>query len=276
MLQNNLRPDSMPTKIAYEASTSMARNIKDKFSELKDIIPGRFHDLLGQVVSVHRVRGEIVTVYLTDYTVNEQFYDIQKIDADVVVEEAGDEYGYLRGKKLKPQKTNDGKEWTGPSGKMSIQLTAWDAQGDYFEDHVKPQDWVKIQNVHIKISNRTGCLEGAVHTDRKYPNKLMVQVLHVPQSGESIEPRWKNAIRRMKGYEREHKHEKKYGDVAAEAGGKRKAETEAPMKPPNAKKRREERRKAAELKAKQDAEQASHKDVFAEKKAPSIRLNELG
>lgn len=277
MLQNRLREDSMPSKIDYEASTLMARNVKDKFSELKDITPGNFYDLLVQVVSIYRLKESMVTVYVTDYTVNESFYDTQNINGAVVGEDADDPYGYLQGRKLKPQKTNDGKDWAGPNGKMSLQLTAFDEQGEYFEAHVEPKQWVKLRNVQIKASrDDRGSIEGVLRNDSRDLNRIQVQVLQIPQSPEDVDPQWKNAIRRMKEYERQHKHEKKYVDDSTKADGKRKADEESHIKPPNAKKRREEKRKAAELKARQDAERAKHKDVFVEKKAPIIRLNDLG
>lgn len=276
MLQNKIREDAVPTKIEYETSLSLASNLKEKFSELKDVAPGKFHDLLGQVVSIYRANGQLVTVYLTDYTVNDYFYDNQIINGDVDSEEADDPYGYLAGKKIKPQKTNDGKEWAGPSGKMSIQITAWDQQGDYCEEYVNSQDWVMMRNVQIKISQKTGCLEGVLRNDQKYPQKIQTQVLQMPQSAEDVDPRWKNAIRRMREYEKLHKHEQKYGPAAAAAEARNKRKAEIEVKPPNAKKRREEKRKAAELKARQDAEKAKHKDVFTEEpKQLSIRLNEL-
>lgn len=266
----------MPTKIDYEASTLMARNVKDKFSELKDVTPGNFYDLLVQVVSIYRPRESWVTVYVTDYTVNESFYDTQDINGAVVGEDADDPYGYLQGKKLKPQKTNDGKDWAGPNGKMSLQLTAFDEQGDYFDAHVEPKDWVKLRNVQIKASrHERGSIEGVLRNGSMDLNKIQVQVLQIPQSAEDVDPKWKNAIRRMKEYERLHKHDKKYVD-STKADGKRKADEEPQIKPLNAKKRREERRKAAELKAKQDAKREQHQNVFVEKKAPLMRLNELG
>lgn len=251
LLQNFCSRDRLPTEVDYDTSLTVAMNSREKFSELCNIQDHKFYDLIVEVAYVHRVGGssDMVTVYVTDYTTNEQFYLVARPGGAVQEGTEDDPYGYLAGKMPKPMKTEDGQPWRGPYGKMTLQITAFDKQAEYFLENVKPNDWVKLYNVQIKFTSG-GHLEGKLRHDRQFPDKILIEPLLMPGDPESMDLRWKSAIRRKRNYQNRQKREEAEREEGLNeaAGVKRKAEEEEPPQKMNAKKRRQEERKARKLK----------------------------
>lgn len=273
MLQNKLWEDVIPSAVEFEEKSIMAMNVKEKFAELQNIKKDTFHDLLGEVVSMHKVNEAMVTVYITDYTTNELFYPVPRSGGAVADEPEDDPYGYLAGKRPKPMKTDDGEDWKGPYGKMSMQLTAFDQQGQCFIDNLKPGSWVKLSNIHVCLSSG-GHLEGKLRNDRMYPEKILVEGLDI-KDPTSMNDRWKNAIRRKRDWVKERDAEAEDRKLEAGVTGKRKADEEPEKgKKKNAKQRREEARRAALLKAKEKAPEGAAKvAIEVGRPEPSIELN---
>ncbi|EIC06931.1 hypothetical protein OR221_2989, partial [Microbacterium laevaniformans OR221] len=99
---------------------------------------------------------EIVTVYLSDYTTNEQFYHHTIPGYSVSDGRDGDTFGYLNGKA--PRKGEKESEWPGPYGKMTIQLTAFDSHGKFLKEYAKVGSWVKLMNVRMAFGRYGGVL----------------------------------------------------------------------------------------------------------------------
>ena len=190
------------------------------------------------------VSSDRLTVYLTDYTVNKNFYNHIIPGVGLIPESRdGDDFGYSNSKLIhKSKKTN---EWPGPYGKMSVQLTAFDGHGERFKDHVKVGSWVKLSNVYFEFPKTGGCLEAKLRTDRyAHPGKVQVEVLVQPEDKEAIDFRWKNALRRKRDYHATLRKQKRdLEEEIEEVTGKRKRDDTEPLKM-NGKHRRKERRKA--------------------------------
>lgn len=104
-------------------------------------------------------------LYITDYTENASLMDIRKEDEDQGTE--GDNYGYLSRKK---------RDWPGPWGQLSIQVTLWEPHASFARENVKAGDLVLLTYVHIK-PGRGDKIEAAVHEDKRYPNKIHIRVV---------------------------------------------------------------------------------------------------
>ncbi|OQE15215.1 hypothetical protein PENFLA_c033G07283 [Penicillium flavigenum] len=120
--------------------------------------------LLGQVVDLNTYDSEKCVLYLTDFTENEQLTDYKKPGEDDDSGPEGDRFNYIH-------KT---KNWPGPWGKLTIQVTLWEPHATYARAHLKPGDITLITYARIKEARRGG-LEAAVHEDRRYPEKIHVK-----------------------------------------------------------------------------------------------------
>ena len=120
--------------------------------------------LLGQVVDLNTYDSERCVLYLTDFTENEQLVDYKKPGEDDDSGPEGDRFNYIH-------KT---KNWPGPWGKLTIQVTLWEPHATYARAHLKPGDITLITYARIKGAQRGG-LEAAVHEDRRYPEKIHVR-----------------------------------------------------------------------------------------------------
>lgn len=216
--------------------------IKHKFCLLKDVKPDSFYDILGEVVKVYEGSGSM-TVYLSDYTANNLFYNYVWGNAGAAEPRDGDEFGYIK------SKSKTAKEWPGPYGKMSIQITLFDNHADLIRDEkVHAKQWLLLKNVQIKFGRMGGCLEGVLRGDRgAFEGKVQVRIIEQSGEPDQIDIRWKDAVRRK--HEWWKKFEKQKQDILDEAAGlgdKRKRGVDVVTK--NARQRRKELRAAAEAK----------------------------
>lgn len=130
---------------------------------VKDIRERVFCDLYGYVVKTYQSRDDAYTVYLTDYTSNDELHD------------------YVYGET----------QWNGPFGKLTIQITLWDAHATFAVKHVREDLFICLRNVNGKRSP-AGTLEGAVRGERDNPRKVNVLVIENDhQSVKSIKLRKK-------------------------------------------------------------------------------------
>lgn len=234
---------SMPSSQEFQACAAQAMNVRDKFSLLKDVKPGNFYNLLGEVIRIFDGSPSTITMYLSDYTAHKSFYEyVWQEDGQASDDNGRDEYG---NRKYKPKES---KAWPGPYGKMTIQLTLYDAHADFVRDNVKDGQWVLLRNVHIKFGTMGNCLEGFLRGDpNQYENTIRVEVMKQKEDKDENDTRWKDAIRRKLDCSKKFsKQKQEFLEQAASLGEKRKRDGEPTTL--NSKKRRQERRAAAERK----------------------------
>ncbi|KAJ6099176.1 hypothetical protein N7467_000711 [Penicillium canescens] len=136
------------------------------FSLIKDVKPGKFAQLLGQAVKLDTYDSEKCLMLMTDYTENPQLEDYKKPgEEEDESGPEGDQFNYLARRR---------KDWPGPWGQLTIQVTLWEPHATYAREHIKPGDLVLLTYVRIKEGRG---LEAAVHEDRKYPEKLHIKAL---------------------------------------------------------------------------------------------------
>lgn len=148
------RPDFAQVSASRPTSTSQR-----KFSLLKDVEDRQFVDLIGEIAKIHSNDSEKATLYLTDYTENENLFFYASDNDDYPGHgREGDEYNYIKRPKRK---------WDGPSGRMTIQITLWEPHASFLRNNFNENDIVRLKNVRIKGSRvEGGTLEGVIHTNR--------------------------------------------------------------------------------------------------------------
>lgn len=232
---------ALPSTIEFQGRSMYAMNVKDKFALLKDVKPDRFYNILGEVVQVYDNGSyDCLTVHLSDYTANSEFYNHAWGGSPTTNGRDGDEHGYI---KSRPKTTKD---WPGPYGKMSIQLTLFDGHAAFVREQVKDKEWVLLRNVQIKYGNQGGRLEGFLRGDRHtFEGKVQVEVMKQSEDPDENDSRWKEAVSRK--YQWEKKFNKEKQDLLDEAAGKKRKQDDEPPKA-NSKTRRKEKRAALEAK----------------------------
>jgi protection-of-telomeres protein 1 len=247
----------LPSIDEFQHKAKQAMNIKEKFSLLKDVKPGGFYDILGEVAKVYWGHSGPATLHLTDYTTNTLFYNHSWGHHATSEGRDGDEFGYIKTKAKTP------KEWPGPYGKTCIQLTLFDGHADFVrEENVVAKQWVALKNVQVNFGKMGGCLEGFMRGDRdSFEGKMHVQILKHSDEPDKIDARWKDAVsRKREWWKKFEKQKQDMIDEAAGSGDKRKRGDEVLKK--NSKQRRHERRAVAEEKAaKAEAKVAKRLDL---------------
>ncbi|KAJ5587067.1 uncharacterized protein N7459_002832 [Penicillium hispanicum] len=208
-------PVSQQPSQVVQASAPTSKPGALPFSLLKDIQIGRLNQLLGQVVKVNDFDYEKCLVYITDYTTNESFMNIQKEDDESGTE--GDSFGYVTRKK---------KNWPGPWGQLTLQVTLWEPHAGFAREHVKAGDLVLITYARIKAGRGDG-VEAAIHEDRRYPDKIHIRVVSAEyddRARELMERRkayWKihgEPKQELKRNDRQKTNEKKRKEIRPEEG----------------------------------------------------------
>lgn len=236
---------TLPSDVDFNMKVAQSSNVKDKFGLLKDVKAGEFRNIIGEVVKVVDRGFDNVTVYLSDYTPNPNFYNkVWGEGADDTQGRDGDQYGYV---KLKKKEADD---WPGPYGKLCIQLTLFDGHAAFVRESVKPGVWVMLTNVAINFGKVGGLLEGFLRGDRyAFDGKIQVKILNMTEDLDEADPRWKEALRRkLEWWKKFNNQKQELLDQAAGLPSKRKSNSEDKSKG-NSKKRRKERRAAAEKRA---------------------------
>lgn len=150
---------------------------------IKDLEANCYAQIVGQVVKDHNYESSKSTIWITDYTVNDSLVDYKKDDDETGTD--GDNFGYLTRKE-------DG--WPGPWGKLTMQVTLWDPHAAYSRNNVKPGDLVLLGSVRPKCSNH-GNLEGVVHEDKRFPEKIHLRTISSDYNEEAQE-----LMKRRKAY----------------------------------------------------------------------------
>lgn len=256
-----------PDGSKFQEKTAQASVIKDKYSPLKDLEEDRYYNLLGEVVKKFE-HGDKTTVYLSDYTANRRFYNYKSSDAARGASEDrdGDEYGYTS-----KFADSEEKDWPGPRGKLTIQLTLYD-------EHVasmmnfQPQQWVEIRNVKVRMGSNS-CLEGRLNGGAGG-----IWLVTKTLEADEIDPRYKDGLRRRRAYEEALKNEvREQKDAESNGGLKRKSDAKSKSKNKKLKKERwaavEEKRAAAEKRSTNSEEEDRAETLVLNKYSKSERKN---
>ena len=217
---NKLR---IPEQDEFRARVEGSLNIREKFSTLDKVREGRFCDLIVQVVKDPFDEPDKVNMWVTDYTENPEFFLYSWEGAKGG---GGGEYD-------QNLYTPNGwsREWPGPFGKRSMQISCWSPHAEFISANVTAGDWVRLLNVHIKFGRNGNNLEGFLHEDRNHSGgRIQVEVLRITDR-DNLDDRLKDAIKRKRAYEKSKKKQQKSyeeNEQDARAGVKRKANNEEP------------------------------------------------
>ena len=157
-----------PVPIPDGSTSKHTRPRGSKFSQIKDIKPQTFYDLVGEVVKAFPLAYGDVELYITDYTANSLLTHHEAPDGIRDSESRGrdgDDYGYTY-----RQKQN----WKGPYGRLTLKIELRSPHANYAQSNVNEGDFVALQNVRIKTDSR-GNLEGNIFPDNLAPNRVNVQ-----------------------------------------------------------------------------------------------------
>lgn len=239
--------ERLPTEQEIATIKVQSTNIHDKFTELKDVQDKRFHDLTVNIVKDPYDGGDKMTLWVSDFTENPNFFNhaYDPLASATSEGQDGDEYGYLN--KFQSSTTISGGKWPGPFGQRSLQITCWGYHADAIRKYdLKLGSWIHIKNVHIKYGHNGGCLEGYLREDEGARQKVRIHVLDPRGNASGLDPHLREALRRKRDYEKAKKNDIKAVQEAANAGKKRKAALAMGLdgqEVANPKKNRKERRK---------------------------------
>lgn len=196
-LSQELR-DALPTSQEFQLNSKQSLSSRgNKFSLLKDVQQDNFYDILGQVIKVFDPGYEKFTLYLSDYTHNKQFHTYERNFATGEV--AGDPFGYTT------SRSNEAKEWPGPFGQYTIQLTLFDENAYHAREHVQKNDWVLLKNVHVRVAKNGPTLEGYLRGDGSGRHKIQA----MPPQYHADDPRLKDAVKRRQQWEKKFQRQTK-------------------------------------------------------------------
>ncbi|KAJ9271664.1 hypothetical protein DTO212C5_2089 [Paecilomyces variotii] len=153
---------------------------RDRFSLIKDVKAHTFADLVVEVVKTWREYDKFI-LYVTDYTSHGELYDYPDPSAD-----DGDG-GYFISRRQR--------EWNGPFGQMTLQVTLWQPHASFAQNNVKEGDIIFMSNVHIKNHRVNGNLDGSMHTNRLHPHRINVSIVDLDDDERVAE-----LVRRKKEY----------------------------------------------------------------------------
>ncbi|KAJ5945558.1 hypothetical protein N7454_002397 [Penicillium verhagenii] len=211
-VQNNTWRTGVSQQPSQIASSFQVK-VKKQFlpvTLIKDLVVDQFTQIMGQVVKDNHYDSDKSSIWITDYTSNDYLVDHQRNGDNTGAD--GDSFGYLI-------RSDD--NWPGPWGKLTIQVTLWEPHAGWCRNNVKLGDLVLLSYVRPKNSTN-GSLEGAVHQDKKFPNKL-----HIRTISSDYDQHAKELMKRRKEYWEIHgkpKTETKHN--------KKKQKNEAPAKEP--------------------------------------------
>lgn len=277
-LYHNINKDRIPALEEYQVMAVQSRNVRDKFSELKDVKDG-FYDLIVHVVKEPYDAVDKMTLWVSDYTENAAFYNFSGKTTNSTGFEDGDPYGYIAKFGKKAAEKRNAEEY--PSGKRLLQITCWEPHASVIrESKISKGTWVLMKNVQIKFGRNVSNLEGYLREDRQaYGVKIGIVALDSTDR-DSMDPRHIAALRRYRDYNRSRKSELKEVEDAAKAGQKRKSQLM--VEGQSAKSNSHARRKARRKSEREEAAQRELKERTASEKpepihrGPTPNLNSAG
>lgn len=221
----------------------------------------KFADLLGEVRKVY-MNDFRVELSITDYTSHESLYNYAHTLDDEQGRD-GDEFNYIPGQKA----------WSGPWGKMSMVVTAWDSHANFARKNVGLGNIVFLRNVQIGLDREGDRMEGNLRGDRYHPDRIGISVCKPRQAQD--DDRIKALLKRKRDYEADLKL---HGIKGLEESNMLKDEAvQQPAKQPQLtarekKKQRQKDRRKAKQKEAQKARANTSKSA-SESLNPNIRTN---
>ncbi|KAH8891387.1 hypothetical protein GQ53DRAFT_746904 [Thozetella sp. PMI_491] len=181
----------------FQARAQASLNVKNKFSLLQDVRDETFYDIIAQVARDPYDAGDKVTLYVSDYTENKLFFHYTY---DGLRELAGGEA---------PGHSQSGlTQWSGPYGKRVMQITVYEPHASFVRSTVRATQWLLLNNLQVKFGHNAVNLEGFLREDRdSMGGKLNVSILETQGDPDQIDPRLKEAVRRLREYKRRYKDE---------------------------------------------------------------------
>lgn len=172
---------------------------REKFSLVQDVQESGFYDLACQVIKTYDSGEGVFDLYVTDYTSHSSLYDYGAVGSTVdTTGRDGDEYGYLSRRRSK----ND-RNWPGPLGQMTLLVSLHLPHSTAAKAEVKEGHMVFLSNVRIRQSrNSSGRLEGVLHTDKRFLDRICIRVLRNNEDG-----RVQEVLKRKRRYEKANKKE---------------------------------------------------------------------
>lgn len=241
--------DQAPEVEEFEQKAEMSLNVKDKFSLLQDVVEGKFCNLIVQLARDPYDFYDKVTLYVSDYTANDAFFNYTWANMGNVPGLGGDDpYGYSY---TSSETTAPKKEWLGPYGQRAIQITCWEPHAGFIREEVRAGQWVYLRNVQIKHGANGQYLEGFMREERGLSTtNINVDVLDTIDR-DTMDLRLKDAIRRWREYTKQKSKQIDEVKSAEVAGAKRRAaepvaEAEQPKQKFNSKDRRKLKRAAVD------------------------------
>ncbi|UNI19056.1 hypothetical protein JDV02_005273 [Purpureocillium takamizusanense] len=252
LLYHLINKERLPAPSEYEVMKVQSINIKDKYHTLQDVRQGMYTETIVEVVREPYWLGDKYTLWVSDYTENSAFFEHSFGRGKSHQGQVGDPFGLL------PQNKEE-HDWAGPFGQRSMQVTCFFPHANVIRDHpVSKGSWIRMRNLHIKFGHNNANLEGFLHEDKRYPERINLSPVDL-NDRENLSQELKDTIRRRKEYEKAYKSERKelnetiekkrkqLGEAAA-AGAKRRAEIgleSAPSTKRNRKERRAHLQKSA-------------------------------
>ncbi|RDA82639.1 hypothetical protein CP532_0927 [Ophiocordyceps camponoti-leonardi (nom. inval.)] len=214
VLYKTINRNRLPSRAAFEAQKAQSVNIKNKFSELRNVREGVYVDVLVEIVKAPYDEYEKCSIWVSDYTENDLFYNIAF--------------------------SGEGSDESRPYGKQSMQITCFEPHASFVRDEqLAVGSWIYVRNLHIRLGRNGSNLEGNLHGDEKNLAKVNIEPVVVNQDSASNNPQLKAALRRKLYYKKDKKTQRREINEAADAGRKRKAQTEqSTVQKTNSKQRR--------------------------------------
>ena len=209
--------DSIPDEITFQNRVDQSARRKDKFCKLDSVIDGQFCDVIVNVVKAPFDEIDKTTLWVSDYTENDAFHKFSW-DGVKLGAHGRDQYGGYTD-------TLTATKWVGPFGRRSMQITCFEPHASQVKSEVQLGQWIRFRNLRIKFGKSGLNLEGVLHEDRDFNNRLQIEVLKLNEK-DNCDPKLRDAIQRKKEYENLKKQQKSFAEneMAGGAGGKRKAE----------------------------------------------------
>ena len=219
-----------------------------KFALVKDVREQTFYDLVGQVCRMYsRDSSDCLELYFTDYTENRLLWNYH--DESQVLGDADGNGNTLH-------------RWPGPYGQLAITISLFPPHRYFALENIHEGDYVFLRNVHVKIS-RDCKLEGVLHTDHRYLEKVDISKLSHDDGDERVKDVMRRKLHYQKEYERKNPGSKKHirqvptppsesFTETLKSGAKRKADEEN-SKPLTKKQRKQQRKQQKEAERAADA-----------------------
>lgn len=231
----------------FDSRKITSTHVKQKFNTLANVTEGLFCDLIVNIVREPYDNGQAVTLWVSDYTENPQFYNFPCNQIDSAA--AGQLQNYPQAvDDITPQED----QWRGPFGQRCFQITCWEPHATVIRNQsLGLNNWVELKNVQIKTGRNGANLEGFLREDlNAWNTEVKIRQLVLVANTE-LNVHLKEAVRRKRDYETQKKAEmkslQKVVADAAIAGQKRRAhenvESASGNKPSNSRKRRKEKRR---------------------------------